>query len=251
MRKTLLAVTGAVVLASVPVALAVPTLTLYDPGTGDAITIVDGLGGDGSIAAGSVSYVGAVGPNWTVNISVGTTKPTSGSALAPALLLNDTSTSVGAGTLNVFWSDTDFGALSPGYHFEATAADTSLAPGGSFNVITYGDTGNTIPTFANFVASGALYNPAGALGPTGNDGVTAQSSMMLSTAPASATGPAPLGGPIAFPYSLTIEIDLTHTTAGTSQPSGTLTAVPDGGSSLMLLGSAFAALGVFRLRRKV
>ncbi len=54
------------------------------------------------------------------------------------------------------------------------------------------------------------------------------------------------------PYSITIEADLHNTGTGIATVSATadLATVPDGGNTLMLLGSALSILGLGTFRRK-
>ncbi len=213
-----------------PGAYAVPTLTLSDGNPLDTVVITDGSGLDGNPLAGAVTYNGNVGANWTVNIVTSLSKPVVGSGLLPMLTLQGTDQSRGAGTLQITWSDTGFGPLASGEGFVATSASTALLPGGTLVMKTYGDTANAI---------------------NGNDGSTAQSTQTFVTNPAHGTTAAPLGGPLGYPYSLTVEFDLTHTIGGTSLPNGTLQTqtVPDGGSTLLLLGSVLSSLGLVGLRR--
>jgi hypothetical protein len=238
MKKTLITMACAgALLASLNSASAVATLKLVDVGTGSTMTVVDGTATDANGTVGTpngiVEWSGAVG-NFSVTINSGSTFL--GTATMPKLTIQGTYGTTVADTLKVYWSDIGFGPLAGGNQFLATAASTGLATGSTITVLTYGDSGNTL---------------------FGNDTSHAQSSQGLATT-GSSTIVAPAGGPIANPYSLTVEYDITTTLQSTTgQPQGVLAngtleavTVPDGGSSLILLGSALSSLGLLSLRRK-
>jgi hypothetical protein len=219
-------------LASAPSALAVSTLTLDDgPGGLAPLIIVDGGAGDSFAGVpGTIAFVGSYGV-FTINVTSGVSKPSIGSAANPQLSLDTQSVSSGAGTLYIQFSDDDFGPLSPSLNFGVDASVTSLAPGGSVTWSTYGDSANAI---------------------NGNDGIHAQSSFSTASTPFSTSVLAPTGGPIGFPYSLTAQMVITHTAAGTSNPDMVLASVPEGGSTAVMLGIAmlgFCKLNALRKKR--
>ena len=157
-------------------------------------------------------------------LGTGLSKPVTGSAIAPEVSLDVSASSLGAGTLSVWFSDDGFGPLAAGKDFVVDTSLTSLA-NGSVTWSTYGDVGNTI---------------------FGNDLLHAQSSLTTSVAvPSGQTQHAPAGGPIAAPYSLTAKIMITHTAAGSSNPDMVLH-TPDGGTTLALLGGSLLGLGAIR-----
>ncbi len=226
-KKTSLAI-AAILAVGTQFAGAIPTLYISDGTVPGTITVLDGGFGD-SLAAtpGAVLYAGGVGTNWVLTISTGLSKPVVGSGTSPELSLDVSAVSIGAGTVTIWWSDDDFGPLGNA-HFVVGSSVSSLATGGSVTWSTYGDSGNAI---------------------NGNDGALAQSTLMSSMAVAAALNPAPQGGPEPFSYSLTAKIVITHGTGGgTSNPDMALTSVPDGGTTLALLGCSMLGLG--GLRRK-
>ena len=110
MKKLTLALTVAAAVAAMPTAYGVGTMSLSDGGT--TVTITDNGLGDSNPVIGAVTYVGAVGGNWLVNITTGLSKPVVGSATVPKMDLNSVNaTSGGAGTLTIKWSDDNFGPL--------------------------------------------------------------------------------------------------------------------------------------------
>ena len=64
-------------------ALATVQLRLSDGTVAGTVVIVDQGPGDSNAAPGAVLYIGPVGPNWTVNVSSGLSKPNVGNALVP------------------------------------------------------------------------------------------------------------------------------------------------------------------------
>jgi hypothetical protein len=86
----------------------------------DTITIVDGDANDQLASTpGVVYYNGPVGPNWTINVTIGITKPIQGTALEPYLDLDTTSVSQNAGDLEIEWTDTDFTATNGTWEAQA------------------------------------------------------------------------------------------------------------------------------------
>lgn len=211
---------GAIALGFSGVAQAVPTMKISDGIS--TITVSDNLAGDANAAAGLVTWVGSIGV-WNINVNTGVTKPAFGNADNPYMDLNFVNgSSSGAGTLTIWFSETDFTKNGTA----AARIGGTVALGGTVSYETYYDTANAL--FGN---SGALTNQgpfAGAFS-------------------ASATG-----GPVIDPnvYSLTQKITITHGQAGVSSGDAELT-VPDSGSTIALLGAALATLGLISRRRKV
>src|SRR5713226_8880891 len=85
---------------------ATPQLLLSD-GTTTVVVTDQGLL-DSNPNPGAITYIGPVGSNWSLNVTTGLTKPAVGSALAPELDINTSSTSQSAGTLLIELTDSDF-----------------------------------------------------------------------------------------------------------------------------------------------
>ena len=188
---------------------AVPTLTLSDGTT--TIVVTDGSALDSSTLAGAVTFNGALGTNFILNVSTGLTKPLTGSASAPSIDLNSVDFATGAGTLTISFSETGFTAF----------------PG-----ILTGDVGGTVG------AGGSLTN------------IVMQNGLDLVTNGPFGPGAFSGSGSAALidgaPYSLTQTAILTFGAGGgmtSFNAAGTVVGVPDGGMTLTMLGIGLLVVG--------
>jgi hypothetical protein len=155
-----------------------------DDGMGNVVTVLDNGAGDTNGATGAITYIGPVGPNWTINVTSGLTKPALGSAAQPQMDISTSNvTSQGAGMLTIEFTDTDFSGVG------AAVATIGGTTPGVVNYNTYTDSGNR-PFFTT-----TLVTQDGPLGPG------AISDTKNGTIP----GPAP--------YSLTLKTVITHNAA--------------------------------------
>jgi hypothetical protein len=199
-------------------ASAIPTIQLFDLGSATLVTVADGGFGDANPLAGVVTYIGAVGPTWLLNVTTGTSKPFAGSATKPEMDLNSVdATSLAGGTLIVRFSDDFFGPNSG-----SAIAGIGGTTVGTVGYTTWADAANVL--FATSISLTGIGPLTGAF--SGTD-----------------SGALSLG----YPYSLTQEAIIRHSAGGLSSFNATLT-VPDGGLTIALLG--FALVGVEGLRRK-
>lgn len=144
-----------VTVASIQSAHAFATIQLSD-GT-ITFDVEDGSALDSNSASGAVTYVGAVGTDWWLNITTGLTYPTLGSAGSPQMDLSDISmTSYGVLSLTILFSQDNF-SLSPAEFISSASVTTD----GTAIFNTYYDNGNTlfaltqsVGTIGAFVASG-------------------------------------------------------------------------------------------------
>lgn len=199
---------------------AVATLYLSDGVV--SVTVADGSPLDSNPAPGVVTYNGALGMNWTMNITTGLSKPDLGSATQPWMHLNSVNaSSKGAGNLTVMFSDNYFGPSSG--NLNSKVGGTTQ---GSVSFQTYSD------------ASNALFG---------------QSSLLTSQGPfgtgafANAQSVSFTGG---FPFSLTEIATITHTTHGVTSFSDEIR-VPDAGVTVVLLGSSLIGLAALGRSRKI
>jgi hypothetical protein len=214
--KVLAVALGAVAVTSS--ALAIPTLTISDGLTTATVTS----------ATGFVNYNNPTfDASWSVVISTAETKPLIGTAALPIMDINAQVTSLAATpqrNLTITFSDVGFG---PTPSFVAILSGHVVAgTGANVTYNTYYDNLNTLAALTTpLTASGTLPGPTYA----------------------STVG----GGAIAANYSLTQVITVNgSTTAGASYSlDGSLTGVPDGGTTVMLLGAALSGLAL--LRRKI
>jgi hypothetical protein len=222
----ILAAACALVLGGWSIANAVPvdTLKLSDS-LGDSVTL--GVGGSVVVvgtasttsdftSAGMVNWEGSIG-GWTVTAETGTATPVT--SMPELMGLSFSETSSGAGTLTIDWTAVGFGPSTGGFR-----ADTggTVGSGASLTYSTFYSTANAIP------AGTALTSPLAFATPGGFNGSDSRAV-----------------GSLGSPFSLTQQIVINDTRAATSSGSATITSVPDAGSSLILLGAAINALGVF------
>lgn len=107
------------------------TVTVYDDGSGDLA----------ATTLGQIIFSGNVG-SWKATVTVGTSKPLTGSAAQPFMDLGFISPAPGTAGLTILFSDIDFGPLlSPTL---ANAAITVTSSTGQLTYRTYWDPGNTL-----------------------------------------------------------------------------------------------------------
>jgi hypothetical protein len=194
------------------------TRTITDNGLGDLTFGTNGL----------ITFFGTVG-NFTVNVTLGSSKPLIGSPTNPMLNITSFSaTSSAGGTLNIVLSDTGFGPLGPPALFTTDINGTMLS--GSLDAQTYFENGDHAFTTANMVGNvGPLTGVAG-----GSD-----TNMVAD---------------IGTPFSMAMVVHVTHTGAGVSTFDATAraTSVPEP-SATLCLGIALFGLGSYAewRRRKI
>ena len=207
-------------LSSPPHAHAITTLRLTDGVT--TITIADAGAGDANPVAGAVTFIGSIGSFSINNVTTGLSKPVLGSATLPFLDLNSVDVSGSAGTLTISFSDNFFG-LTPG----DVTANIGGTTGGTVSYSTFADASNLL-----FGKS----TPLTSQGPFGGPAF-------------SGTSFADLG--LLSPFSLTQEVVITHASgvrATSFNAELKAQGVPDGGSTVGLLG--LALVGLESLRRR-
>lgn len=193
-------------------AQAVATLTL-DAGGTNVVTIVDGGAGDINATVGAVTFSGALGV-WTVNVSTGITKPVIGSSTSPQMDLNSVDVSTGAGTLIITFSESGF---------NTPAGQLFAEIGGTQN-------GGLATTKFVALQNTNVITSIGALSGTPMSGTA------VGNLAASAN------------WTLTHQVTIVHTAAGTTSFDAACQPVPDGGMTAAMLGLGLVA--VEGLRRK-
>jgi hypothetical protein len=224
MKQTKTSIALAVVVAiGAQFAGAVPSMRISDGIT--TITINDGDMLDGSGGAGEIVYLGSLGL-WSLTVNTGVTMPAQGSATLPYMDLNfiakSTSPAAAPPSLTIEFSEVGFGPMASFANFAISIGGTS---GGTVTCTTLLDLDNNI-----FGDGGS---PTAIAGPQ-SFGKGAYSCSL--SAP----------GQTSEPFSLTKKIVITHV-KGTKTSSGDAElTVPDGGTTLALLGCSMLGLGAIR-----
>jgi hypothetical protein len=176
---------------------------------------------DSVLAIGAVNYVGVAG-GFFLNITTGTSKPLEGPSAT--LMLSSVDVSGGAGTLNVWATDTGYSPSIPGIMLDASATSTS----GTVSVTGYHSVLNT------------------------EFGLTTPTPTVLLTPPADADGSS-ASVPAGAPFSMTILATVSHTGPGVVSTgfSATLQAVPEPVAFFVWSGlMGVAGLTMFGRRRE-
>jgi len=208
---------AAILAAGTQLAGAVATLSIFDGTT--TITVTDGGIGDSNPTVGAVTWIGTIGV-WNVNVSTGITGPVT-SPPYPHLDLNSVDTSTGAGTLTLKWSDPGNGPSTDSMNMNVGGTQPAT---GSLTYKLYGDAGNVALATTTLLGTQGTFIGA-SYSQTGNSSLG-------------------LGG-LGSLFSLTQQVVLTHSGAGTTSFDAEAQ-VPDGGTTLALLGSSMLGLGAIR-----
>jgi VPDSG-CTERM motif len=219
-RTKLSTIIGAVALITAPFAAAVPTL-YYDAGSnGIDYTVADGgLGDAAPLTGGAVIAIFADG-NWNV-LTTATTKPVTGSAGNPQLSSTNLTFS-GTGEITIYFAESGFGPSSS--NFRAELSSSSLADDATVSYSTYSTTGAV-----NLAALGAAMTSQTIIG-----GLGAGPAFGVLTV--AGTGP----------YNLIQKLVINQPTGGNVTVTANLRSVPDGGTTLALLGASLLGLGAVR-----
>jgi hypothetical protein len=233
--KRFLKITGfatvVAILIALPSAYATPTLTIIDGS--QTITVTDGGFGDFNPADGAITYIGftASQGGFKMDVTTGESKPLIGSALAADMDLNVVYTSNVAGTLTILLTDSFFGPLPDLRPYLASVGGTTT---GSVTFETFINASNVISTSAD------------------TPGNTLLTSFGTLTGPAfSGSSYSEIANPLNSYYSLTEKITITNGQGGgnTSVDASLRQNVPEP-SALLLLGSGFSLLGIWRWRKQ-
>jgi hypothetical protein len=191
---------------------------------GSWTTVTDGGAGDLSVVSGNIIATVSMG-GFTVVVSSSFTFPASGTLGSPAMDLQINGVTGGTGQLFVEFSSSGFTPVPSG------AITTTIAP--NEPGVTESETTRVSADAGGLFGTGTSF---ATLGPISSGSQTSQ-------------GVVPAG---LAPYTITIADVFTSGGAGITLSSDDRLAVPDGGNTLMLLGSALSVLGfgVFRKSRK-
>src|SRR6185437_6995310 len=217
------------------------TLFLWDGNSANNQTIKDGGAGDANGAAGAVTFVGGIG-SWSIIVDTGTTKPANLSTPAnPLLDLSfDHVASSGPATLGVAFFDDNFNPANLGAALSHIGG--TLPANVALTYTTFVNTANLTPTF-----SGGTLNVVDGVG----NWVKLSSHTFIGAGGGAGNsfGADDVGGIISggsSEYSLLVEVTAKTTTANSFSGNANLHTVPDGGTTMLLLGSGLTALALLR-----
>jgi hypothetical protein len=196
-RTLLLMIVALAVGALAPTAHAGMILTLSDGST--TVTVTDGGGDDSNPVGGAITYIGAVGTNWTINVTSGLSKPNIGDSASAVLDLHSLNvTSLGAGTMTIKLTDTDF--------------DLTPWQSGEQYLLTSGIGGTTVGTVTLTQILDRDNNPFG----TGCDIISLSSGPLVGSGPTGVFSDIQVSSAFSLDdlFSLTEIAVITHTAAG-------------------------------------
>ena len=243
--KKLLSVMAVLLMAAVVAfppaaqAIIVPTATLYlDDNAGATLTILDQTPIlDSNPLPGVVTYIGALGPNWWLNVTTGVSNSPGVGGLA-RMDLNSVNQSLAAGTLTLMFNDINFANAGVNSSASMAVGGTTPAIGGAVTYSAYFDNTNAFsippnpfpPPFPNATAT-----LIGTLGPFGGPAFSGTFNGNINTV---------------NPYSLTEVVTIKHAAAGGSSLDAELKVVPLPPTALLLGGGLLGLVALGWRRRR-